>query len=175
MSISDTMMWRYYELLTDVQVPDIQKMKLDMHPMKAKKDLARIIVRDFHSQEAAEKAAEDWGEQFQKGATPVSLDEVGVSLAQVKIAHADRDQREGGAVQAVNTKVCDDAEVVRVDKLLRQSGLAASTTEAGRKIKERAVHINGCLIEGLAVLTCLQEPLTVRVGKQMKRVVLTRP
>jgi tyrosyl-tRNA synthetase len=175
MSISDTMMWRYYELLTDVQVPEIEKMKLEMHPMKAKKDLARIIVKDFHSQEAAEKAAEDWGEQFQKGATPVSLDEVGVSLAQVKIAHADVDQREGGAVQAVNPEVCDDAEVVRVDKLLRQSGLAASTTEAGRKIKERAVRINGCLIEGLAILACLKEPLTVRVGKQIKKVVLTRP
>jgi tyrosyl-tRNA synthetase len=175
MSISDSMMWRYYELLTDVQVPEIEKMKLEMHPMKAKKDLARIIVRDFHSQQAAEKAAEDWGEQFQKGATPASLDEVGVSLAQVKIAHADADQREGGEVQTVNTKLCDDAQVVRVDKLLRQSGLAASTTEAGRKIKERAVHINGCLIEGLAVLACLKEPLTVRVGKQIKKVVLTRP
>jgi tyrosyl-tRNA synthetase len=175
MSISDTMMWRYYELLTDVQVNAIEKMKLEMHPMTAKKELARIIVKDFHSQEAAEKAAEDWGEQFQKGATPVSLDEVGVSLAQVKIAHADAEQREGGAVQAVNTEVCDDAEVVRVDKLLRQSGLAASTTEAGRKIKERAVRINGCLIEGLAILACLKEPLTVRVGKQIKKVVLTRP
>jgi tyrosyl-tRNA synthetase len=175
MSISDSMMWRYYELLTDVQVPEIEKMKLEMHPMKAKKDLARIIVRDFHSQEAAEKAAEDWGEQFQKGATPASLDEVGVSLAQVKIAHVDADQREDGEVQTVNTKLCDDAEVVRVDKLLRQSGLASSTTEAGRKIKERAVHINGCLIEGLAVLACLKEPLTVRVGKQIKKVVLTRP
>jgi tyrosyl-tRNA synthetase len=175
MSISDTMMWRYYELLTDVQVPEMEKMKLEMHPMEAKKDLARIIVKDFHSLEAAEKAAGDWGEQFQKGATPVSLDEVGVSLAQVKIAHADADQRESGAVQAVNPEVCDDAEVVRVDKLLRQSGLAASTTEAGRKIKERAVRINGCLIEGLAILACLKEPLTVRVGKQIKKVVLTRP
>jgi tyrosyl-tRNA synthetase len=174
MSISDTMMWRYYELLTDVQLPEIQKMKLEMHPMEAKKDLARIIVKDFHSQEAAEKAAADWGEQFQKGATPVNLEEVGVSLSQVKIA-ADADQREGSAVQAVNPAVCDDAEVVRVDKLLRQSGLAASTTEAGRKIKERAVHINGCLIEGLAILACLKEPLTVRVGKQIKKIVLTRP
>jgi tyrosyl-tRNA synthetase len=49
MSISDEMMWRYYELLTDVQVADIEKMKRDMHPMAAKKELARRIVADFHS------------------------------------------------------------------------------------------------------------------------------
>src|SRR5213082_384952 len=70
MSISDGMMWRYYELLTDVQVPDIEKMRREAHPMQAKKDLARRIVRDFHSTEAAQKAAEDWAKQFQKGESP---------------------------------------------------------------------------------------------------------
>ncbi len=40
MSISDDMMWRYYELLTDVQIADIEKMKRESHPMEAKKDLA---------------------------------------------------------------------------------------------------------------------------------------
>ena len=44
MSISDEMMWRYYELLTDVQVPEIEKMKQEAHPMEAKKELARRIV-----------------------------------------------------------------------------------------------------------------------------------
>src|SRR5436309_9487789 len=58
MSISDSMMWRYYELLTDVQLPEIEKMKRDSHPMEAKKDLARRIVADFHSAEAAGRAAE---------------------------------------------------------------------------------------------------------------------
>src|SRR5246127_303729 len=48
MSISDEMMWRYYELLTDVQVADIEKMKREVHPMQAKKDLSRRIVTDFH-------------------------------------------------------------------------------------------------------------------------------
>src|SRR5689334_2392149 len=47
MSISDEMMWRYYELLTDVQLAEIEKMKRDTHPMQAKKDLARRIVADF--------------------------------------------------------------------------------------------------------------------------------
>src|SRR6266699_5265555 len=51
MSMSDGMMWRYYELLTDVQVADIANMKLSTHPMAAKKDLAHRIVADFHSPE----------------------------------------------------------------------------------------------------------------------------
>jgi len=55
MSISDEMMWRYYELLTDVQAADIEKMKREAHPMQAKKELARRIVADFHSVEAAAK------------------------------------------------------------------------------------------------------------------------
>src|SRR5256712_12878772 len=60
MSLSDEMMWRYYELLTDVQLPEIEKMKRGRQPLQAKKDLARRIVADFHSTEAATKAAEDW-------------------------------------------------------------------------------------------------------------------
>ena len=76
MSISDEMMWRYYELLTDVQVADIEKMKRETHPMQAKKDLARRIVVDFHSAEAASKAADDWAKQFQKDETPESVEEV---------------------------------------------------------------------------------------------------
>src|SRR5262245_11601703 len=66
MSVSDELMWRYYELLTDVQVADIEKMKRESHPMDAKKDLARLIVTDFHSAEAADKAKEDWAKSRQK-------------------------------------------------------------------------------------------------------------
>src|SRR5436189_1063832 len=73
MSISDGMMWRYYELLTDVQVADIANMRLSTHPMAAKKDLAHRIVADFHSPEAAVQAAEDWAKQFQKDEVPESV------------------------------------------------------------------------------------------------------
>ena len=70
MSISDRMMWRYYELLTDVQMAEIERMKQEAHPMEAKKDLAARMVKDFHSAEAAAKAAEDWAKQFQKDEVP---------------------------------------------------------------------------------------------------------
>src|ERR1700674_4955879 len=75
MSISDQMMWRYYELLTDVQLADIEKMKGGAHPMAAKKDLAHRIVADFHSVDAAMKASEDWAKQFQKDEVPEDVEE----------------------------------------------------------------------------------------------------
>ena len=76
MSISDEMMWRYYELLTDVQMSEIEQMKREAHPMQAKKDLAARIVKDFHSAEASAKAAEDWAKQFQKNEAPETAEEV---------------------------------------------------------------------------------------------------
>src|SRR5881409_358694 len=84
MSISDEMMWRYYELLTDVQLPEIEKMKRESHPMQAKKDLARRIVADFHSAEAAAKAADDWAKQFQKDEVPTSVEQVSVKFGDIE-------------------------------------------------------------------------------------------
>src|SRR3981189_451110 len=83
MSISDEMMWRYYELLTDVRTEQIAAMKADAangkaHPMALKKELARGIVADFHSAEAATKAAEDWAKQFQMRQIPDDIEETRV-------------------------------------------------------------------------------------------------
>src|SRR5271169_749882 len=90
MSISDEMMWRYYELLTDVRTDQIAQMKADAaggkaHPMALKKELARSIVADFHSAEAATKAADDWARQFQKDEVPEQLEVVDVPLKDVKL------------------------------------------------------------------------------------------
>jgi tyrosyl-tRNA synthetase len=179
MSISDEMMWRYYELLTDVQVAEIAAMKRETHPMAAKKELARRIVADFHSAEAAAKAGEDWGKQFQKHLAPDSVDEVSVSAASVNaskidIANVVPDSVEGGAAQRIASDL-SDPEILRADKLIREAGLAASTAEAGRKIKERAVNINGHEIEKPAILVNSGEPLVVRVGKKMRKVFLQYP
>jgi len=62
---------------------------------------------------------------------------------------------------------------VRADKLLKEAGLASSTTEAGRKIKEKAVSINSQVLAGLAILVSGTKPLTVRVGRKIKLVWLT--
>src|SRR5438105_4872438 len=98
MSISDEMMWRDYDLLTDVSSVDIDKMKQDaadgkVHPMNLKKELARRIVSDFHSPEAANKAAEDWAKQFQKDETPAGAEHITVRIASVCL-----DREESGRV-----------------------------------------------------------------------------
>src|SRR5450755_4563760 len=85
MSISDEMMWRYYELLTDVRVEQVAAMKADAasgkaHPMALKKELARSLVADFHSAETAAKAGEDWAKQFQKDQVPSDAPRVTVRI-----------------------------------------------------------------------------------------------
>jgi tyrosyl-tRNA synthetase len=155
MSISDAMMWRYYELLTDVQLREIEKMKTESHPMESKKDLARRIVTDFHSSEAATKAGEDWAKQFQKGALPEDVEQISVPFADVA------------------TK---DGDGIRADRLLVQAGLASSASEATRKIKENAVRVNGEPLSG-AVINIAPDPagsmsMTVQLGRKIKKVTI---
>ena len=177
MSISDEMMWRYYELLTDVQVAEIDKMKREVHPMQAKKDLARRIVADFHSSDAAQRAGEDWAKQFQKDQVPEVLDQVMVPISKIYI----------GAGEAIGTQfppsdvhvLAEDrlkatAVIVRTDKLLVEAGLADSASDGSRKIKQRAVEIDRELVEKpkLAVSSPAR-PLIVRAGRSIKRVMIT--
>jgi tyrosyl-tRNA synthetase len=179
MSISDEMMWRYYELLTDVSLADITKMKQDAttgaaHPMTLKKDLARRIIADFHTPEAAANAGEDWARQFQKDEVPENIEEVKVSAAKITIPDVLPNAGEGGAAQNINCDPEDsDRIVVRADKLIREAGMVSSTSEAGRKIKEKAVHIDGRVVESLAIVVSVRKALTVRVGRKIKTVRLT--
>jgi tyrosyl-tRNA synthetase len=157
MSISDEMMWRYYELLTDVQMSEIEQMKREAHPMQAKKDLAARIVKDFHSTEASAKAAEDWAKQFQKNEAPENAEEASVSAAAVLADSKDAASSNGACT-------------IRVDKLLKEAGLAASRTEAERKIKEAAVTIDGESVTAPVVSVPANGGFLVRVGKRVKRI-----
>jgi len=159
MSISDDMMWRYYELLTDVQIAEIERMKRDVHPMQAKKDLAARIVKDFHSADAAAKAGEDWAKQFQKDQTPDSVDEVSVPKSAILAEINDGD-----------ASLSNGSCAVRIDKLLKEAGLASSRTEAERKIKEGAVAINGDIVTSPVITISANGGILVRVGKRVKRV-----
>jgi tyrosyl-tRNA synthetase len=145
MSISDEMMWRYYELLTDVQLPEIEKMKRESHPMQAKKDLARRIVADFHSANAAASAAQDWAKQFQKNEVPEDVEEIETSI-----------------------EVTADGRV-RLDKLLVRAGLADSGTDAARKIKQKAVRVNG-EVQTDSLISIDNQPLILQVGRKIKKV-----
>ncbi|MFZ0760331.1 MAG: tyrosine--tRNA ligase [Candidatus Sulfotelmatobacter sp.] len=167
MSISDEMMWRYYELLTDAQVAEIEKMKREAHPMQAKKELARRVVADFHSAEAAGKAAEDWAKQFQRNEAPGEIEVVDVSLESVRAI-------ERGVAE---TNGPDDALLIRVDKLIRCAGLADSNTEAAGKVKEGAVTVDGQSIDRRVVWghARLGVAFVLRVGKKMRKVRIVVP
>jgi tyrosyl-tRNA synthetase len=143
MSISDAMMWRYYELLTDVQLAEIEKMKAEMHPMDAKKALAHRIVADFHSADAAGKAGNDWAEQFQKGGVPEDIEEISVDAA---------------------------SDSVKLEKLLVKAGLADSGSDAGRKLKQKSVKVNGAVVENPLTTLPTNEPVTLQVGRKVKKV-----
>ena len=93
MSISDALMWRYYELLTDVTTREIEELQQDVakgeaHPMKLKQELGKRIVADFHGHDAAEHAAQDWSRMFQKDEAPEDLPLVTVKFAEVPAPNA---------------------------------------------------------------------------------------
>ena len=168
MSISDEMMWRYYELLTDVRMDAIAQMKADAasgkaHPMALKKELARSIVADFHSASAATKAADDWAKQFQKGGVPEDIEEVEVYLPDV-MAPSD----------VAHQEILEGVTPIKLDRLLAKVKLADSIGDASRKIRQRAVRVDGELMTGPVIFwNVIGEPRTVRVGRKIKRVALT--
>jgi tyrosyl-tRNA synthetase len=158
MSISDDLMWRYYTLLTDVRADQIEDLKTDaksgsLHPMQAKKDLARRIVADFHSEQDAGEAAENWAKQFQKHETPDDLSKLTLKLSDI-----------GGSPDGAG------AHSVRVDKLLAKAGLADSASDGQRKIKQHAVKIDGELCADASLNVKIPQEFVVRVGRQMKRI-----
>jgi tyrosyl-tRNA synthetase len=155
MSVSDALMWRYYELLTDVSTAEIDRMRAQDHPMDAKKALARTIVRDFHSSQAAKEADENWAKQFQKDEVPENVETRTIEIESVK----SKEDLQGFGLRPA----------IRLDKVVVAAGLAGSTTEAQRKRKERAVRINEKVLEEPVVVLDSNE-FVLRVGKRMKRI-----
>ena len=120
MSISDDLMWRYYNLLTDLPPAEIDGLKKSVsdgssHPLEMKKSLAHRIIADFHGAPAADQAQKDWETHFQKKGIPEDVPTVG----------------EGPA----------DFAPAKLTAFLATHGLASSKAEASRKIKEGAVSI----------------------------------
>ena len=119
-------------------------------------------MKDFHSADAANKAGEDWAKQFQKNETPDGVDELSIPKSAViaELKDPDASLSNGGCA-------------VRVDKLMKEAGLASSRTEAERKIKEGAVTINGNVVTSPIVNVSVSGGILVRVGKRVKRIHLT--
>jgi len=172
MSVSDELMWRYYELLTDVKVPEIEQMKADaatgkQHPMQLKKALARRIVQDFHGEQAAKAADENWAKQFQKDEVPEDVETVTIKLND-ELLSFDSGQTSGSSAESVR---------VRLPKLLQAARMAKSGSEALRKVRQNAVKINGIVCSDPIVHfsqdILAKRELLLQVGRQLKRIAIT--
>jgi len=160
MSISDEMMWRYYELLTDLQVAEIDSYKKLQRPMESKKELASRIVSDFHSPAAASAASEGWTRQFQFRQTPLTLEQAQVNYEDI------------AANWLPGTPIPADAPI-KVDKLVQKVGLASSVTEASKKRAQRAVRIDDVVVlDPIYLLGAFPKSLTVQLGRKFRQVLV---
>ena len=151
MSVSDDLMWSYYELLTDLSTPEIEALRTrvaagNLHPKRAKLDLGRRIVTDFHSAAAAEAAEQEFERRFAAGALPSELVERLVAIPPAGTALA-------GAIVSV--------------------GFAESNSAATRLIEQGSVRIDGQRVTDRRWrVASTAPPFVLQVGK--RRVVRVR-
>jgi tyrosyl-tRNA synthetase len=121
--------------------------------MRAKKDLAKRIIADFHSPAEAEAAEENWAKQFQKDEVPENLEEFHIDAAEVGT-------------------ITDGLANIKLDKVIAKAGLAESNSDAQRKLKAGSVKIDGEPHKELYLETPFPAELVIRVGRKMKKVCL---
>ena len=144
MSISDEMMFRYYELVTDRSIADIQALRQEVasgkrHPMEAKAELAVQIITDYHGAEAAQAAREEFNRVFRKGEIPEDIETKSISIS---------------------------SGPMRLTKLLASVNLAPSNTEAQRLIESGAVHINDQRVSDIKAELSKPGEYLFKVGKR---------
>jgi len=143
MSISDELMWRYYELLSFKSIELIEGYKIDIangkNPRDVKIDLAKELIARFHDEASAESAHQEFINRFQKGAIPNEMPEFDVKTANGEIAIAN---------------------------LLKEAGLVTSTSEAFRMIKQGAAKIDGEKITDKSLTIASGTQAVYQVGKR---------
>lgn len=138
MSVSDELMWRYYELLTDSTPAEIEKMKSsDENPRNLKVNLAKLIIKDFHSSDAAEAAEADFVARFVKKEIPDEIEETAISAGNYNLA-----------------------------ELLVQTNLAPSKKEAKRLIEQGGVKLNGEKVSNTGMEVEVKAEVLLQVGKR---------
>ncbi len=143
MSISDELMWRYYDLLSFKPTEEIQSLKLKAeqgaNPRDMKIALAMEIIERFHSNEAAKAAYQDFVQRFQKNAIPDDIAEIEIALP---------------------------AEGIAIANLLKQANLVVSTSDAMRMIQQGAVKQDGEKISDTRLLLNDKTSGVFQVGKR---------
>ncbi len=138
MSISDDLMWKYYELLTDFSPVEIEKMKSgNENPRNLKVNLAKHIIKDFHSADDAKKAEEDFVARFVKKEIPDEIEETNIASGVYNLAD-----------------------------LMMQTNLAPSKKEAKRLIEQGGVKLNGEKISNTSAEIDLKDEILIQVGKR---------
>lgn len=125
MRVSDDLMLRWYELLTDITPAELSQLKADLqnkkkHPRDVKVNLAKVLIERFHSQSAAQAAEDEFNRIFVEKGLPDEVPEFPVSAS---------------------------AEPIWICALMKNAGLAPSTSEARRLISGRAVEVDGTKVE----------------------------
>ena len=140
MSISDTLMWRYFELLSFDSLEDIAKLRAEIeagrNPRDAKVQLAQEIITRFHSKQAAQDALANFEARFRDGAIPENLPEMTLSGAPLGVL-----------------------------KVLREAGLVASGAEAQRNVEQGGVKIDSVKVEDKG-LQLSAGTYVIQVGKR---------
>ncbi|WP_100643857.1 tyrosine--tRNA ligase [Alteromonas facilis] len=152
MSISDDLMWRYFDLLSFRPVSEIDALRESVsngaNPRDAKINLAKEIIARFHSEEAAEAAHQDFIQRFSKNAIPDEMPELTLSM---------------------------DSDGIAIGNLLKEASLVASTSEAMRMIKQGAVKIDGERVEDTKLVLTEAGEAVYQVGKRkFARITLAR-
>ncbi len=143
MSISDVLMWRYYELLSFKPIDEIEAYKTDIangkNPRDVKIDLAKELIARFHDENAAQAAHQEFINRFQKGAIPDDMPELEISA-------------ENGEIAIAN--------------LLKEAGLVTSTSDAFRMIKQGAAKIDGEKVADKSLMIAAGTTAVYQVGKR---------
>ena len=143
MSISDDLMWRYFELLSFRPMAEIDGFRRQiaegMNPRDVKFLLAEELITRFHDAEAARGAQRDFIQRFQKGGVPDDMPEVSVTV---------------------------EGNDVGITALLKQAGLVPSTSEAFRMVKQGAVRLDGEKVEDKGLALAKNTVVIAQVGKR---------
>ena len=153
MSISDELMWRYLELLSFESLETLDKWKKEVsggrNPRDIKVLLAREIVTRFHSAGAAERAQADFEARFKHGATPEGIPEITVKV-------------QGADLKSTPGKVAEMA----ITKVLKESRLVSSASEALRMIEQGGVRLNGEKVTDKGLSVKRGDTVVLQVGKR---------
>ncbi|WP_041655943.1 tyrosine--tRNA ligase [Azoarcus sp. KH32C] len=143
MSISDDLMWRYYELLSFRSTAEIAALRREVeggrNPRDIKVLLAQELVARFHDQRSAEDALSEFEARFQRGVLPDDMPEVSVVVG---------------------------AAGLPVFQVIKQAGLTGTTSEAMRMIEQGAVRLNGERVEDKALILATGQKVILQVGKR---------